>query len=475
MAKTPLNKKNLEALGADRLADLLLEVVVGNAALQRRVRMELSADQGPDEVARDIRKRFAALRRATGHLDYKRRRALAKELADIIALIGSRIAPIAPNEAFDLLWAFLHLASGVHERTDDSNGAISAIFSAAMDAIADLAPQMTYLPQTLAGIVFDALQDNGYGAFDRAISALVTALGSEGLDHLKTLADSAQNAPLSQEILDRYNYVDGRHARHALALEARNRTANHVLQAVADLQGDVDAYMARYSAEQLTFHTIAPGVAKRLIVAGRADAALAIVEAARARQDGRGWQGTPDLDQAYLACLEALGRGQEAQAFLWQDFSAHLNADSLRRHLKSLSDFDDIEAEDSAKAIALAHPDLGAALRFFLEWPDLGNAAKLIETRADALDGNAYYDLTPAAETLAANHPLAATLVLRAMISETLASARSKRYAYAAQHLLQCAALSPAIADFLGHADHAEFVGNLRMAYPRNSGFWLRL
>jgi hypothetical protein len=137
-----------------------------------------------------------------------------------------------------------------------------------------------------------------------------------------------------------------------------------------------------------------------------------------------------------------------------------------------LADFDDIEAEEKAKAIALTHPDLSAALRFFLTWPDLGAAARLIETRADALDGNAYYDLTPAADALEANHPLAATLARRAMILETLAKARSKRYSYAAQHLMQSASLAPMIPDFQGHADHAEFVAALRMAHPRNTGFW---
>ena len=39
MPKKALNKKKLMALGADQLADLLLEAVKGDAARQRRVRM----------------------------------------------------------------------------------------------------------------------------------------------------------------------------------------------------------------------------------------------------------------------------------------------------------------------------------------------------------------------------------------------------------------------------------------------------
>ena len=43
---------------------------------------------------------------------------------------------------------------------------------------------------------------------------------------------------------------------------------------IAYAQGDVDAYMARYSKEQLTYGTIAPDVARRLLDAGRVDEAM---------------------------------------------------------------------------------------------------------------------------------------------------------------------------------------------------------
>ncbi|WP_158972301.1 DUF6880 family protein [Chachezhania sediminis] len=54
MSKTTLNQANLEKLGAEKLAALVMDLVQGSAALQRRARMELSAAQGPKEVAADI-------------------------------------------------------------------------------------------------------------------------------------------------------------------------------------------------------------------------------------------------------------------------------------------------------------------------------------------------------------------------------------------------------------------------------------
>lgn len=62
MAGKALNKKNLLELCADTLADLLLEAVKGDAARQRRVRMALSADLGPETISAEVRKRFASNR-----------------------------------------------------------------------------------------------------------------------------------------------------------------------------------------------------------------------------------------------------------------------------------------------------------------------------------------------------------------------------------------------------------------------------
>lgn len=40
MSKKTLNKANLEKLGAEKLAELVMDLVQGSAALQRRARME---------------------------------------------------------------------------------------------------------------------------------------------------------------------------------------------------------------------------------------------------------------------------------------------------------------------------------------------------------------------------------------------------------------------------------------------------
>jgi hypothetical protein len=63
MTTKTLNAGNLEALGAARLAELLMEVSDGNAAAKRRLRLAMAGAESPVEVAKQVRKRLATIAR----------------------------------------------------------------------------------------------------------------------------------------------------------------------------------------------------------------------------------------------------------------------------------------------------------------------------------------------------------------------------------------------------------------------------
>ncbi|MGO7388797.1 DUF6880 family protein, partial [Rhizobium ruizarguesonis] len=78
-AKTTLNAKNLESLGAPRLAELLVEISMGSAAHKRRLRMELAGNHGSAEVAREVRKRLASIARARTLINWRKVKALKSD------------------------------------------------------------------------------------------------------------------------------------------------------------------------------------------------------------------------------------------------------------------------------------------------------------------------------------------------------------------------------------------------------------
>src|ERR1700680_801373 len=158
--KTTLNSKNLQALGAERLAELLIEISSGNAAAKRRLRLGLAGARSPGELAKEVRKRLTTIARSRSFVDWQGVRSLAGDLDTQRQAIVDKVAKANPEGALDLLWRFMALASSVFERCDDSNGTVIGIFHQACSDIGDLALNAKADPVTLADQAFEALIGN---------------------------------------------------------------------------------------------------------------------------------------------------------------------------------------------------------------------------------------------------------------------------------------------------------------------------
>ena len=74
----------------------------------------------------------------------------------------------------------------------------------------------------------------------------------------------------------------------------------------------------------------------------------------------------------------------------------------LRDYITKAGDFEEFEALDKAFAFIERHPDVNAALAFYLEWPRLDLAARYVTRRADIWDGRFSDALSPAADSFIA-------------------------------------------------------------------------
>ena len=472
-SETTLNAKNLAALGAERLAELLLDVTAGDAAAKRRLRLEL-ASRGGGDVVSEIRKRLVSIAKSRSFVDWRKVKELARDLEVQREAITTHVAAARPGEAFDLLWRMLEMAPSIYERCDDSDGAIVSVIASTRDDLGAIAAEAGQPVGALADRVFQAVCANDYGQFDDLISLTAPALGPDGLNRLKAqFEELAAAAPMSvpggerrviglstrgpiyQDIYER-----GRHG----------RLVRSALTEIADAVGDVDGFANRYSDVERANPAIAAAIAERMLAADRASEALAALDgAADGFRLGGYW---PEWQRVRIEVLDALERFSEAQDERWQAFERGLDAGYLRAHLKRLPDFDDMEAEERALGYVSRHPSFHQALAFLIDWPALDRAAGFIMARAGELNGDHYGLLTPAADALEQRHPLAATLVLRAMIDLSLDAAKYKRYGHAARHLQTCEHLARRIDEFAGHPNHAEYVADLRRRHGRKSGFW---
>ncbi len=470
--KSTPTAKNLETLGAARLAELLAEISEGSAPIKRRLRLELAGEESPGKLGHEIKKRLTALDRSTAFVDWRGVKALAADLDTQRRLICDKVAPAAPQEACELMWRFLDLAESVFGRTDDGSGTLIGIFHQACRDLGPMAQSAGLVPHSLAERIVHCKLNNGYGQFDELIPSLRMALGQDGLSHLRTLLTRLADEPPAE--IDPKNRriiaysLNGPMYEDAFAEGHRRDAIRYALREVADAMGDVDAYIAQHGDERRA-PAIAARIAMRLLKAGRPEEALAAIDAV---EEQRGDWIPVEWELTRIEALEALDRRDEAQAFRLERFHRSLNADHLRAYLKRLPDFDDIEAEDAAMRHALDFSSVHDALAFLVEWPRLEAAADLILSRQAQIDGDRYEILTPAAAKLEARYPLAATVVLRKMIDFALDRGRSARYRHAARHLADCASLAQRIDDFGSLPDHGAYVARLKSSHGRKSGFW---
>jgi hypothetical protein len=444
-SKTTLNAKNLAALGVDRLAGLLLEITKGNAGAKRQLRLELASEVGPGDVAREIRKRLGTIARSRSFIDWQGRNAFAADLDMQRRAIVSQVGPVDPAEAFDLIWRFVALANGVYERCDDSTGRVQSVFHEACEDLIDLAEVAAPNPLGLADQLLETLTDDDYGHYPALISGLASVLGSEGLQHLKA-GITASGIDLSD-----------------------NYALRMALEQIADVEGDVDAYIDQQSDLARKAPQVAAEIARRFLEAGRVEEAWEAINAPDEKD--RGW--IPyDWEVTRISVMHAMGQTEAARDFMWTCFARSLNAAHLRAWLSGLPDFEDVEAESRALEHALGFESFTTALHFLMTWPAIEQAAVLITNRAAEIDGYHYELLGPASDALEDRYPLAATLLKRGLINFALQNSRVKRYRHAARHLRECKNLAARIDDFGLFETHEAYLAGLKKTHGKKTSFW---
>lgn len=471
--KTTLNAKNLEALGAERLALLLIEISTGSAASKRRLRLELAGAQSAAEVSREVAKRLGSIDRSRTVIGWRKIKAVRADLETQRTTIVGSLGAQEPDEAVELLFRFLDLAASILARCNTASDPLIACFQAACVDLGTIA-QTTSIKQRqrLPAQLLSLLKRNDEGQYDPLIRELAPALGDEGLrqlqsllrDWLKEAMDPPGERGPAGATLDDASYEDRIIARHQCD------AAQAALEQVADALGDVDAYVAQQSQEDMSVPTVGAEIANRLLKAGRAEEALTALD--RAEPKGLRKIYAFQWQEARCDVLDALGRHQEAQELRLSSFRQSLSPAPLRAYLKRLPDFNDIEAEEEALDFVGRSADVHAALLFLVEWPAPARAVEMTIRRAAEIDGDHYELLTDAAGALQDKYPLAATILLRAMINFALDQGRASRYRHAARHLVECANLAAHIADFSPFPDHRAYAAKLQANHGKKHGFW---
>ncbi len=477
MARTPpLSRDALIGLGAERLAELVLDEAAASAAFKSLLTAALAAAAGPEALTAIVDKRLAALERGKGAIGSGRARTFADDLAATLKIIVGDLAKADVDGAAARLVRLMATADRTLARALENDSGIAEIYHAAAAALPALIrslsePDAAALTEGLYALAAD-LRSAVLGPSTPAILAAAPPGVVEAID-ARLAAAVAALGPIDPGLAD-------------WSRRARARRLIELRQHIADARGDVDAFIALESALPGDVADAA-AIGERLIDAGRAREALdwlrrPVRPSIKMLTMADLHVGLPPRDPAAdrrakveIRAHEALGDREAAQALRWRLFTATLDADMLREHVARLPDFEDVEALDRAFAAALASPLLYAALRFFVRWPRLDLAERLAVERRNDWDGRRYEALAPAAEALEPKHPLGAVILYRALIDSILERGQSLAYGHAARYYAALEGLEAREAPGWPIEPHRLYRAQLRRRHGRKLGFWSRV
>ncbi|HYG91309.1 MAG TPA: hypothetical protein VD978_34205 [Azospirillum sp.] len=441
----------VEALGARRLAVLLVQHAERDAALREDLRMALLAICPADQVAGVLADAIRAVEFDRRYHDYTKSGRLAATLDRLRASIVADLLPRAPQPGAELLGRFLRLDRGVFERCDDSDGMIADVFR---HALADYGRAWLSLPERdprqLAELVFDLFAENDYGVRDDVVPAFKDALGPIGLDALEELIRTRLGA-LSDD-----------------PGSWREAELIRTLTEIADARGDLDGFIALHEMAGTEAGAV-KDICERLMAAGRLEEALARAQRAEVPE----WRSS-DVDRLRINILERLGRMEEAQVLRRDLFARTLSPTILDDYLAAVPVAERPAAFSDAVALARRHGDVHGALELLVQL-DLNAAAALVCERIWDFNAQLYRVLRPVAERLAERNPLAAVLLFRRLADSVLDQAQSQAYGYAVKDLEAAERLSGSVADWSGHPPADVYRQQVAAKHRQKRAFWERM
>jgi hypothetical protein len=359
------------------------------------------------------------------------------------------------------------------ERNDDSNGRLQKVYHEAAAALSDLVGRLEEADKaSIPYRLFALTVSDDYGFFSTIMSELVTHLPVHAVDQWDERLVEAERSLGPTKDWDR-DWKKRAKADRIIGLR----------QAIADCRHDVDAFIfLEKSRPDGHRHTTA--IADRLCDAGRHSEALEWVRK-RGRPglkamtyenlaDGSTPRDVSDLARTRLEIriLEAMGDRTTAQDLRWKTFEATLDIGMLRDHIARLPDFAEFDVLDKALAHTIGFEQKYRALAFFLNWPRLDLASRLVVDRRAEWEGRHYEVLLAAAKHWNPIIRWAATILYRALLDDILNRARSPAYGHAARYLEKLDALA-AHGDAASSIDpHHAYRAALSQKHGRKSGFW---
>jgi chemotaxis protein histidine kinase CheA len=446
--KAALAKQPPEALAAF-IADLATEhEPIYDAAT-------MFAQRGdPKKLVRAIRQKISGLKREKRFYHYREARQMCSKLDDLLDRIEQDLVPLDPEQAIELLAAFIETDHSVMNRVDDSDGMSGGCYRRACELFAEASLAANKPPNAAAH--FERLaQQNDYGVRDKLIDLAAKILNGDALQAQLTVWQKALKAIPAGE--------DDKHPRHSCKVRLQQ-----LAKAAGEIELFTDLTMAGSTPNERPQSALE--AAALYLDQGQAERALDWIPS----QTDRYWsRQSSELKVRIYTALDDHPKVQELQL---QQFQESPCAISAKRWLENFPK----EEQDQRRAELLMLINQGdynwqTKARLYIDWQNYATAAEIVECNASDAAQSDYYTQSEIAKALINDHPRAATLLLRSAVEQTLAEARTKNYPIAVNYIKQLIKSAERIEDWSPFTTHHDWFQNILQTHARKSSFMKKL
>jgi hypothetical protein len=440
-------RKKLTALGADVLADGLLELAERIEVVDDMVDRLIAT---PRENIQRYKAKLADLKRKQRFISWRESAAFAHELEMLLADLKAGVDD--PHTGVELVAAFYQADGDIFEQCDDSDGNVGNVFQFNARELFVSYASNCQDKQWLSGLVFDLCRKDDYGVRDTLIDC------------------TGQYLPESEirNLIERFQAAAGD--------EAKDYWKHHYLSCVQSLARQVkDAPLfeqTRLASSGNPSSAACIDIARVYLESGDAQTALSWLQ----RTPAEDHHHKHDQDHLLLEIYGRTGDKDKQTEVAWRIFRRHRSARALSELLTIIGQGqkDAVVAGEVADILEekrFSHSDA----MFLVETghPDAVEAYLL--DRAGKLDGDFYHGLLPLAEAMeTGGRSLCASIIYRALLDSILRRAQSKAYDHGVSYLQKLDILAPAVSDWRGFGNHDVYVKHLRTQHARKRSFWPR-
>ena len=438
-------KQKLIALGADALADALLNLAVHSDEADDLIELLIAT---PKENVQRFKKKLSGLKRSRRFIDWRGASSFARELEMLLQDLKSGVDD--PLTGVEMVAAFYESDNTIFEMCDDSSGNIGDVFRYdAKELFVDYASRCSDKDK-IADIILKVNQKDNYGIRDTLIDCAGVCLPEE---IIRTMIATLQKWADKEK--DEYG------KRHHL------RSIESLARQIKDAKLFEKTRIASWG--KLSTAALID-IARVYLESGDVETAHSWLKKIPEGETYQEYERNKLLEEIYYK----QGDSEKLTELLYQKFRSYHSTDTLQALLDVIgNDKRDGVINDEVEQILKTDRLRESDAEFLIAVGKIDVAEEYLLGRADQLDGNHYGSLLSLAKAMESeNRHLVTSLIYRSLLISILERGYTKAYPHGIRYLKKLDKLATSVADWREFKKHEAFKEQIIQAHGRKRSFW---